>query len=104
LSHRCAGFGEEKGRQTGRGEENGVDTTTGPGQMREIKSMVEAWFKGRRTRRDLFALCVLVIAPMGYAALALGRSGLWFAAFVVVAILALPLLAMFADGGWFKKR
>ena len=104
MSHPCAGSGEEKVGRWDQVDENGAEPTTGPGRMREFKSMVEAWFKGRRTRRDLFALCVLAIAPMGYAALALGRAGLWFAAFVVVAILALPLLAMFADGGWFKKR
>jgi hypothetical protein len=72
--------------------------------MRVIRTVAEVWSKGRGTRRDLLALCVLAIAPMGYAALALGRAGLWFAAFVVVAILALSLLAMFADGGWFRKR
>jgi hypothetical protein len=72
--------------------------------MREIKPMVEAWFKGRRTRRDLCALCVLVVAPMGYLALAMGRVGLWFAFVVVVAIILLLLLAMFDDGGWFNRR
>lgn len=71
--------------------------------MREIWRM-EAWLKRRRTWLDLFALCVLAIAPMGYAALALGKAGLWFAAFVVVAILTLPLVAVFAIAGRFRKR
>lgn len=67
--------------------------------MREIGRTAEAWLKRRRTWLDLFALCVLAIASMGYRALGLGTAGLWFAAFVVLAIVVLALLAARGSSG-----
>lgn len=67
--------------------------------MEELRRMVEAWLRRVRSRRDLYAVAIVVIAPLGYGALVLGRDGLIFAGAVLAGIILVLLLATFGDDG-----